>query len=126
MHVNDLSADPARDRSIVRELERARIDIIRLDHLAGKMPSRVRGRLGPIEFTRDLTFWIADGPLPLAVAQALHRHPIARRDVRVGGRVERPSPDGACVVWYTAHGERIYPVAEELGLRTTFDPWPER
>lgn len=124
--MNDLSHDPARDRTIVRELERAQIDVIRLDKPTGEMPSRVRGKLGLIEFTRGVTGWIADGSVPLDVAQLLYRHPIARRDVRVGGSVERPPPDGAWVVWYTRRGERVYPVTYQAGILGTVEPWLER
>jgi hypothetical protein len=100
----------ALDRAIARSLERAGIEVARLRQPAGNPASRLRGRLGPIEIARALSGWTASGPLPLPVARALYKHPVARREMRVGARADHPPPEGPWVVWYTADGERVYPV----------------
>lgn len=100
----------ALDRAIARSLERAGIAVVRLKQPSGNPASRLRGALGPIEIARGPSSWIARGPLPLAVARALYKHPVGRREIRVAGRTDCPSPAPPWIVWYTAHGERVYPV----------------
>lgn len=123
--MDDLSRDRRRDRIAAWELQRAQIDVIPVHRAAGGLASRPRGKLGPIQFTRGPSYWIADGPVPIAVAQIVYAHPIGRRDVRVGGSPDRPPPQAPWVAWYTTRGERVYPVAYEAGIRNTFEQWPE-
>lgn len=114
----------ARDRAIVRALGRAQMEVFRLDQPSGDPPSRLRGKLGPIEIARGPSCWIADGPLPLAVASALYQHPIGRREIRIAGRADPPPPEAPWIVWYTAHGERVYPVHLQARFRMTCEHSP--
>jgi hypothetical protein len=114
----------ALDRAVARSLERAGIEVARLGQPSGNPASRVRGRLGPIEFARALSGWTASGPLPLAVARALYKHPVARSETRVGGRVDQPPPERPWVVWYTADGERVYPVHLQARFRSVSEQSP--
>ena len=117
-------ATKALDRAIARSLERAGIEVARLSQAWGNPASQLRGRLGPIEFARALSGWTASGPLPLAVARALYKHPVARSETRVGGRVDQPPPEGPWVVWYTADGERVYPVHLQARFREVSEQSP--
>ena len=69
--MQNLAGDRACAQTIATELERARIDITYVDQLSGEVPCRLRGQLGPIAFSRGGRYWIADGPVPLAVAVEL-------------------------------------------------------
>jgi hypothetical protein len=114
----------ALDRAIARSLERARIEVVPLEQPSGDPPSRLRGKLGPIEIARHLSGWIADGPLPLTVARVLYKHPVGRREMRIAGRADQPPPEAPWTVWYTAHGERVYPVHLQARFRTTCEQSP--
>jgi hypothetical protein len=84
----------------------------------------VRGKLGPIDIARRCSGWIADGPLPLAVARALYKHPLGRHEIRIAGRADHPPPEAPWIVWYTAHGERVYPVHLQARFRATCEQSP--
>ncbi|TMQ04173.1 MAG: hypothetical protein E6J91_44360 [Deltaproteobacteria bacterium] len=114
----------ALDRAIARSLERARIELVPLELPSGEPPSRVRGKLGPIEIARRHSGWIADGPLPLAVARVLYKHPVGRREMRIAGRADHPAPEAPWIIWYTARGERVYPVHLKGRFRTTCEQSP--
>src|SRR3954471_6442811 len=108
--MKNLAGDPDCDRTIVQELERAGLELVRLDQVGSELPSRLRGRLGPIEFTRGWVYWIAEGPVPLLTALDLYAHPIARRDVRVQGQGIGPAPESPWLQWYTPDGARVLPM----------------
>jgi hypothetical protein len=114
----------ALDRAIARSLERARIEVVPSEQPSGDPPSRLHGKLGPIEIARRLSGWMADGPVPLAVAHVLYKHPVGRREIRIAGRADHPPPEAPWVVWYTAHGERVYPVHLKGRFRTTCEQSP--
>lgn len=114
----------ALDRAIARSLERARIEMVPLEQPSGDPPSRVRGKLGPFEIARRLSGWIADGPLPVHVARVLYKHPVGRREMRIAGRADHPPPEAPWIVWYTAHGQRVYPVHLKGRFRTTCEQSP--
>jgi hypothetical protein len=120
--MQNLADDGACDQTIVSELERAGIDTICVDEL-GDVRSRLRGQLGPIVFSRAARYWIADGPVPLAVALELYDHPIGRRFVRVGGI--GGAPEGAQIAWYTSDGAGVHPTAQAAKYRSARDRWPE-
>ena len=114
----------ALDRAIAHSLERAGIEIARLKQPSGNPASRLRGRLGPIEIARALSGWTASGPLPLAVARTLNKHPVGRREMRVAGRDDHPPPEEPWIVWYTADGERVYPVHLQARFRAVCEQSP--
>jgi hypothetical protein len=120
--MRNLLRDRQCDQTIVHELERARIAIIRVDTPSGEVPSRLRGKLGPIVFVRRSTYWVADGPIPIAVALELYEHPIGRRFVHVGAVGTGPVPQGAHVTWHTSDGARVYPVAQGALDRSAHHP----
>jgi hypothetical protein len=121
--MQNLAGDRACTQTIVTELERARIDIIYVDQLSGEVPSRLRGRLGPIVFSRGGRYWIADGPVPLAVAVEIYEHPIGRRFVRVGG-IGGP-PEGTQIAWFTRDGAGIHPTGQAAKYQSARSRWPE-
>jgi hypothetical protein len=70
-------------------------------------------RIGSIEIIRmRRQFWIARGPVPLAVAHELYEDVVGRRDVRVDNDLTRPPPTEKHVTWYTMDGVRVLPTKE--------------
>lgn len=65
--------------------------------------------IGPIEIFRGQAYyWIASGPVPLAVADELYEHPLGRSAVRVDGDCTCPAPRENRIAWYTPDGRRVY------------------
>jgi len=108
--MKNLAGDPTCDRTIVQELERAGVAFVRFGDAEGEVRSRLRGRLGPVEFTRGGVYWIAEGPVPQAVALDLYANQIGRQHVRVHGLADRPPPERPWLRWYTTEGARVLPV----------------
>jgi hypothetical protein len=113
------------DWVVQRELERAQIEVIQLDRAVGEVPSRVRGRIGPVEIARAPKCYIAEGPVPIEAARYLYADPIGRRDALIHGMCDRPPPSAPWVAWYTADGGRVYPREQETAYRETQARWPE-
>lgn len=121
--MKNLREDRECELTIARELEGAMLEFVHLDKPSGDVPSRLRGKLGPIEFARGFTCWIAVGPVPLSIALELHEDPIGRRDVRVCGTSACP-PQAPWIAWYTREGARVYPVEHAPVYRTACRAWP--
>jgi hypothetical protein len=119
-----LTAEPDYDRAIAWELQQARIETIVVLMKCDEVPSRLRGRLGPIAFWRDATYWVAQGPVPLHVAFDIYEHPLGRRQIRVEGNWDSPAPAMPWVAWYTPEGARVYPVERADGYQHACDKWP--
>ena len=77
--------------------------------------------IGPIEISRGNYYWVARGPVPLAVARELYDHPVGRIHVRVDGNGMSPAPVGKHVRWYTSEGLRVLP-SEEDPSRQSMSP----
>jgi hypothetical protein len=122
--MKNIAGDRDCDRSIAGELERARIDVVLLETASGEVVSKRRGRLGPIALSRGWVYWVAAGPVPLAVAQALYTDPICRLDVRVDGQYDGPPPEAPWVSWYTPDGARVYPVDQQAEYQWGREKWP--
>lgn len=75
------------------ELTAAGIPIEIVEKQYGEPQTRVKGRLGGVEFSRAWYYWIANGRVPLDVAQRLHADPVGRKDVRVAGHCGCPPPE---------------------------------
>jgi hypothetical protein len=58
-----------------------------------EVPARVTGKLGEITLSRAWYYWVAKGPVPLALAEKLYADPIGARDVRVAGHCGCPPPE---------------------------------
>lgn len=89
------------------ELTAAGIDIEVAPKPYGEPQTRVKGRLGGVEFTRAWRYWVADGRVPLDIARCLYEHPVGRRDVRVRGYAGNAPPEGGLVDYYTADGKEV-------------------
>lgn len=80
-------------------------------------------QIGPIEVTWGaLYYWIAKGPVPLAVAHELYEHPLGRRAIRVNGAWCCPPPQDHEVAWYTSEGARVWSSHEEAAMKR-MPPW---
>jgi len=60
----------------------------------------------------DSYYWRVNGPVPLAVAQEIHRDPAAD-DIRVSGHAGRPAPTDPWITWRMPDGSTLADPAEE-------------
>lgn len=104
----NLAGDPCCEPVIAVELERAGIPEHWIETRRGEVPSRLRGKLGPVLFTRGWRYWIASGPVPLSFAEKLYGHPIAQ--CAGGDGVRQPPATQAS--WYTNEGAAVVPTTE--------------
>jgi len=89
------------------ELMTAGIDIIKLHEAQqGELAITIMGKLADISFNRSHHYWCAKGRIPLAVAELLYADPVGRRDLRIGGYYERPSPD-KFARWFLLDGRQV-------------------
>ncbi len=96
------------DEHIRDELTRARISIVKGPRLAGEVAATLQGKLGPINFQRAWTYWVAEGPVPLELARELYADPVGRTDIRSGGHCGCPHPESYGAQYYDADGVRLY------------------
>lgn len=110
------------DLFIERELARARIALEACGEHRGEVPYRMIGRLGPIEFRRAWTYWVARGTVPLEVARQLYADPVGSTDIRVAGHCGCPAPEPPWID--TIDGDKFvtsYHIDSEVGLRIFAD-----
>lgn len=104
------------DEAILEELFVAGIDVLRDDtrldaevstHITGVL--RRKSTLVPIfRFQRAWYYWMVEGNVPLAVAEAMYaQEPYGKRDVRVAGHCGCPPPK-EWAVHFTAEGKRVF------------------
>jgi hypothetical protein len=91
--MRNLAGDKHSDAWCALELREAGIDMVLVDEPYGEPRTRVTGTLGGITFRRAWCYWIAQGCVPLDVAQRLYADPIGRTDVRVAGHCGCPPPE---------------------------------
>lgn len=106
------------DPIVEEELFVAGIDVERLPHaLGGEVKTRIVGRLGPIRFHRAWYYWIAEGPVPLAIAREMYeQRPYGRRDVRVTGHCGCPPPEDPWLTYRDREGREIHLLHTETDL----------
>ena len=75
----------------------------------GEVPSRLVGRLGPVEFWRASTYWVVEGPVPVTLATELYEDPIGST-----GTAAAPPPSSSWVRWYLANGTRVLPTQGQV------------
>lgn len=75
------------------ELTAAGIEIDIVEKPYGEPQTRVKGRLGGIEFSRAWYYWVAKGRVPLDVARRLYADQVGQKDVRVAGHCGCPPPE---------------------------------
>jgi hypothetical protein len=119
----NLAGDPGCDVHAMNELRRAEIQAHE-GELMDEVPSRVCGRLGPIVFRRAWRYWIARGPVPVAVAEDIYAAP-AGRAVRVNGDGMTPAPEGAQIEWRLPDGALVVPTDEEAEFRRVLARFPQ-
>jgi hypothetical protein len=93
----NLAGNTDADRTIRRELDRARIPVIEMDRRSDEVSASLGGELGVWKFGRAWYYWIASAPegrgLPIELARELYSDHVGRTDIRVGGHCGCPSPD---------------------------------
>lgn len=79
----------------INELERAEIDVVKVEP-TGEVMSEVGGLIitkwGNIKLRRAWTYWVAEGIVPLDIANYLYKHPEGKISVRVNGDCGCPDP----------------------------------
>lgn len=95
------------DFAIEEELRRCRIGAIRGERSAGEVGASITGWLGPFRFRRAWRYWMAEGRVPLHVAEELYADPVGVTDIRVSGDCTCPAPSDDHVKWYGDDGVRL-------------------
>ena len=95
--MKNLAGHPEADQHCAKELTDAGIDVVFLDAVPRReVATVVTGRISSSHLTVTLTrawyYWVADGLVPLAIAERLYADPIGKRDVRVAGHCGCPPP----------------------------------
>ena len=91
--MKNLAGHPEADAHCALELAQAGIEIAFLPApRADEVSTNVTGKVGGITLTRNWRHWVADGLVPLAIAERLYADPIGKRDVRVNGHCGCPAP----------------------------------
>lgn len=118
--MRNLAGESDCDVFIRDELRLAQIAVIEGPRSTHEVATRVTGKLGLFTFTRAWSYWIAEGPMPLNVAEEMYEDPVGRTTVRAGG-------DCACrppVTWASfldADGKELFgddqEGSQELALR---------
>jgi len=119
-----LAGDTGCDVRAMDELRRAGIPAHE-GELMGEVPSRAYGRLGPILFLRAWRYWIAQGPVPLAVAEDIYAVPAGRAGVRINGDCMAPPPEAAQIEWRLPDGTLVVPADEEAEFREVLPRFPQ-
>lgn len=101
------------------ELAAAGIPIEMAEKPYGEPQTRVKGRLGGIEFSRAWYYWIAKGRVPLDVARRLYADPVGQKDVRVAGHCGCPPPEPRWVRYYD--GDERVVIDPDGSEETEFD-----
>jgi hypothetical protein len=116
--MRNLAGSKESDIWAAAELTAAGIPIEVADKPYGEPQTRVKGRLGGIEFSRARYYWIAKGRVPLDAARRLYADPVGQKDVRVAGHCGCPPPEPRWVRYYDgAEHVVIDPVgSEEAGF----------
>lgn len=71
-----------------------------------EVTSTLQARLGPLTFRRAWTYWVVQGPVPMAAAVELYADPIGLVDVRAGGDCAC-RPPSTWATHYAADGREI-------------------
>lgn len=101
------------DRIILDELRRCRIEAV--EHHAyfdTEVRTKYTGRLGPFSFRRACRYWVANGPVPIAVARELYADPVGVTDIRVDGHCGCPAPGEFGTRWVDLDGRKVLSMAE--------------
>jgi len=80
------------DKEIERELMRCGVEIMRDQPREGRVPSSIRGKLGPFILRRGTYYWEVKGEIPYSVAKELYENPVGKTDIRVSGDLGCPPP----------------------------------
>lgn len=106
-------------REVLGELAAAGVEAVAAA-TPGEVDAGVAGRLGPYRFTRAWRYWVVEGPVPLAVAEALYADPAARASVRVAGHCACPPP-AEWVRWVAPDGREVHPTRTARELLDAID-----
>jgi hypothetical protein len=122
--MKNLAHDPNCDAVILRELERARIRAVPATERRSDVPCTIAGCIGTFEFSRFWYYWVAEGRVPLALAEQLYADPVGRTDVRVAGHCGCPPPR-EWVKWYDAEGFQVVDTGQRLECEKYMRERPE-
>lgn len=111
--MQNLAGNERCDDFILKELDRARIEVVHGPRSNREVAASITGRLGQFVFTRAWYCWIAKGPMPLNVAELLYADSVGRTDIRVAGHCGCPPPEDPWLTYRTDDGKEAWPAEEE-------------
>ena len=117
--MKNLAGVPECDDYIRVELEKARIAVVPCELTRNEVPYRLTGQLGSFTFRRAWYYWVANGPMPLELAQELYDDPIGKTDIRVAGHCGCPAPEG-WVTYLTPDGYELVKESERPDFERCF------
>ncbi len=122
--MRNLAGQQECDEYIKDELERARIPVEHAPAHRNEVPYTLMGRLGEIAFSRAWTYWVADGMVPLEIAEELYDDPVGKTDIRVAGHAGAPPP-AEWARWVTPGGAEVSPADQEADYRAFYERHPK-
>ena len=95
--MKNLAGNKDCDKYILEELERADIPyrLLSSEPSNTEVPYRYIGFLnnGKIKLTRAWTYWVAEGRIPVKIANKIYNHPEGKKSVRIAGHCGCLNPD---------------------------------
>ena len=118
--MKNLAGVPECDEYIREELRKARIIAVPCELTRSEVPYTITGQLGPFKFRRAWYYWVAEGLMPLKLAQELYADPIGKTDVRVDGHCGCPAPEEPWIHYFDSDGKRLVCESERLDFERFF------
>ena len=103
--MKNLAGDKNCDVTIRNELKKVGLTALSVEKQKGEVESTVIAKLGPYTFRRAWSYWVVEGPVPLALAEELYQDPVAE-DIRVAGHCGAPPPD-KWARWFISDGREV-------------------
>lgn len=114
--MRNLAGDPDCDRYIEKELEMAKVELVRGKRSTGEVAATITGKLGDFTFERAWYYWVVKGPMPLEMAQKLYDDPIGKVEVRVAGHCGCPPPEKPWITWRDDEGNELIHIKEKAEI----------
>jgi hypothetical protein len=105
--MQNLAGVPECDDFIREELRKARIPEVVGPRVNHEVAYSYTGQLGPFQFRRAWSYWVAIGQMPLEFARELYADPIGKVGIRVDGHCGCPPPEDPWLEWIDADGFKL-------------------
>ena len=118
--MRNLAGNSEADILIRSEFERSRIPIIEVGKTNSEVPYTIEGKLGDFALKRAWYYYIAQGLMPIEVAEELYDDPVGKTDIRVAGHAGAPPPR-EWATWITPDRKEVAPADQEAEFRTIME-----